>query len=318
MENEKDKKENGYKKDSEFREFYDGIKDYTQEEIDELKDYYMHKDDYANVERTINEKEIYPGLFSGAQIYYYLKNHKIVIGYKKELIKNATYEMRLGNRAIRWDNAEKEEMNVKDKGKLRLKPNSLTFVTTIEKFNLPVDIIARFNLKSKYVHKGLLLGTGPIVDPEFQSRIVIPLHNFSSEPVTIDYGDPFISVEFTKCLVHDPGYEGYVYKSNKNKSIPEEEFFAKTFAVGSSVMKSLEESQRVKEATEKSLEKFKTIGYLAILASIIAILTLFFMMFQSLSSAQIIAVEAKKDVEQLEYKIENLEQAINNLTKNNH
>ncbi len=269
------------------------------------------------VDRTLSDHNVNSGLFSGAQIFYYIKKYKIILHADENLIKMATYEMRLGNTAIRWDNEKKIVINVKKDNQLLLKPNSLTFVTTIERFNLPIDIIARFNLKSKYVHKGLLLGTGPIVDPEFQSRIVIPLHNFSSQHVCIDYKSPFISVEFTKCLDYHAEYAtklGYKYKSNKNNKIDTKEFFNKTYLVGSSVMNSLQESKKVKEETETSLNKFKTIGYSAIFASILAGLSLIFMMFQSLSTAVVnaetaltIQQEMKDEVKELTKKIKEIE-----------
>ena len=89
--------------------------------------------------------------------------------------------MRIGGKVLTWNKGEKveyrlgdqDDLNKKLRSKVVLKPNSLTFVTTIEKFNLPKDIIARFNLKSKWVHQGLLLGTGPIVDPELNANPVL-------------------------------------------------------------------------------------------------------------------------------------------------
>jgi len=121
--------------------------------------------------------------------------------------------MRVGGSVLTWNRGEKIEFELgvnEDKNKnirksVELQPNSLTFLTTIEEFQLTKDVIARFNLKSKWVHQGLLLGTGPIVDPQLHARLLIPVHNFSSQTVTMNYGQEFISVEFTKTL--DPDSE---------------------------------------------------------------------------------------------------------------
>jgi len=63
---------------------------------------------------------------------------------------------------------------------------------------MPQYIAARFNLRITHVHQGLLLGTGPLVDPGFSGRILVPLHNLTDNDYVFMGGDSFIHVEFTK------------------------------------------------------------------------------------------------------------------------
>jgi len=56
----------------------------------------------------------------------------------------------------------------------------------------------RFNLRIKHVHRGLLLGTGPLVDPGFNKKILIPLHNLTDRSYDIALDEGLIWVEFTK------------------------------------------------------------------------------------------------------------------------
>lgn len=155
------------------------------------------------------------GMLSSPQIAYCILEFNIIENYDLQCLGPATYNMRLGGRVLSWNNGQKEDYlldETDDKNKnirriLTLRPNSLTFVTTIEKFHLPKDIIARFNLKSKFIHKGLLLGTGPIVDPELHANLLIPLHNFSSNDIDIEFGEEIISVEFTKTLNPDAVFD---------------------------------------------------------------------------------------------------------------
>ena len=51
---------------------------------------------------------------------------------------------------------------------------------------------------SAYVHRGLLLGTGPLVDPGFGGKLLIPLHNLTSSEYNIDTTEALIWIEFTK------------------------------------------------------------------------------------------------------------------------
>ena len=63
---------------------------------------------------------------------------------------------------------------------------------------MPLYIAVRFNLRITHVHRGLLLGTGPLVDPGFHGKLLIPLHNLTSDEYTIRGDEGLIWMEFTK------------------------------------------------------------------------------------------------------------------------
>jgi hypothetical protein len=63
---------------------------------------------------------------------------------------------------------------------------------------MPVYIVGRFNLLIRDVYRGLLVGTGPLVDPGFVGRLSIPLHNFTSNEYLLRAGEDFVYFEFTK------------------------------------------------------------------------------------------------------------------------
>ena len=48
--------------------------------------------------------------------------------------------------------------------------NSIVFVECDLDFRLPDFIALRFNLQIRHVHRGLLLGTGPLVDPGYRGK----------------------------------------------------------------------------------------------------------------------------------------------------
>lgn len=67
------------------------------------------------------------------------------------------------------------------KGEYYIVPrNSLVYIKLREWLRLPFYIIGRHNLKIDYVYQGLLLGTGPQVDPGYMGKLYIPLHNLRS------------------------------------------------------------------------------------------------------------------------------------------
>ena len=209
-----------------------------------------------------NDDCIPQGMLSSPQIKRYIKSGLLIIipdKNKEEVLrkqlKSATYDMRLGDKALICKNDRKQEIDVA-KNNLYLEPNSLTFVTIYEDFNLPKNVIARFNLKVKLVHKGLLLGTGPIVDPEFKGKLFIPIHNFSSQGVQLYYLDSIISVEFTKTL--DTLSEDYVENKHKNGNI--DNYIKESNPTESSVYKTINE-------LKKKLSRLNLITYGSLIAA---------------------------------------------------
>lgn len=264
-------------------------------------------------ERTKFAVDIPQGLFSGAQIEYCILKYKILDDVDiDKCIKEATYEMRLGKTAIRWDSDGKKEFNVESDGHIILEPNSVTFVTTIERFNLPHDIVARFNLKSRLVHRGLLLGTGPIVDPGFNSRILIPIHNFSNQAVNIPYKKRFISVEFTKCCSPYEEYSIDKYTQTTShiiskKQQPIDVFIKGTFLTGSSVRDAIDKYKIQQEKSEETVEKIKNITTIAVLAILIGVFTLLLDMFNTINTSTQKIESLNSEIRIMKQKIEKIE-----------
>lgn len=179
----------------------------------------------------------------------------------------------------------------------------LTFVTTLERFNLPKDIIARFNLKSKWVHEGLLLGTGPIVDPELKANLLIPLHNFSSQDVSLNYGDQIISVEFTKTLNPSDKLEllsgeRSAYIKNKSRIFDFDKYRKRIGGkrVESSVSSKFDEYDKTIEGYRKWLTRFSWAGVITMLATLIGLIVLTYTTWDLISSARTQLDEASKIV----------------------
>jgi deoxycytidine triphosphate deaminase len=164
--------------------------------------------------------DIAPALLNGADVIKYANQVGLLEPFFDNQMNGVTYEVKLEGKARYWyyDNnnevkkceiylikeSEKKEIDLTDVGKLEiipkltLEPNSITYVTLESTLRMPYYIIARFNLKVNYVYKGLLLGTGPIVDPGFVGRLSIPLHNLTNNKIELCAGDTLIAMEFTK------------------------------------------------------------------------------------------------------------------------
>jgi deoxycytidine triphosphate deaminase len=92
--------------------------------------------------------------------------------------------------------AKNTEIDVRNA--LSLEQNSLCYVTLQPVFRMPAYIAGRFNLMIRDIYRGLLVGTGPLVDPGFSGRLSVPLHNFTSNEYLLRAGEGFVYFEFTK------------------------------------------------------------------------------------------------------------------------
>ena len=118
-------------------------------------------------------------------------------GGRHSRLKMATYEGRIGECAYLYN--KQDRLESLDFGEeLTVKANSIVFVECDLDFRLPYYMALRFNLQIRHVHRGLLLGTGPLVDPGYWGKLCIPLHNLTDEDYPISRDDGLIWVEFTK------------------------------------------------------------------------------------------------------------------------
>ncbi len=94
-----------------------------------------------------------------------------------------------------------------EKNSILFPKNSVIFVSIKERFDIPFYIVARFNLRVNWVYDGILLGTGPQVDPGFSGFLSCPLYNLTNVDITIQRGEPFATIDFEKTtalLKHRP------------------------------------------------------------------------------------------------------------------
>ena len=154
--------------------------------------------------------EIQPALLNSADIEKYV-DKGCLIGPgdfdKKCLKKWASYEMKFLGKLYDWNSTDDERLeqrcrDVCSGNKITLHANSITYLWMKEELRLPQYIAMRFNLHIRHVHKGMLLGTGPLVDPGFFGSLLIPLHNLTNNDYDLIGGEGIIWVEFTKISKH--------------------------------------------------------------------------------------------------------------------
>jgi deoxycytidine triphosphate deaminase len=143
-------------------------------------------------------------LLNSSDIYNYVNATGMVCPFIEGQLKAASYAITIGNEFVYWDEHEKliNHYTLSIGESFTVPANSIVYIKSKEKFRLPDYMAMRFNLKINNVHRGILLGTGPMVDPGFVGHLLIPLHNLTTNPYVFQEGESFVWVEFTKTSPH--------------------------------------------------------------------------------------------------------------------
>jgi deoxycytidine triphosphate deaminase len=178
--------------------------------------------------------EIEPALLNSADLFDYIAATGMLHPLRAdgsrldETLKPASCGIRIGGPCAYWKYEgppEKRELKfvereVGENDVLTLPPNSIVYATLAPRFRLPDYIAARFNLSIGYVYRGLLVGTGPLVDPGFDGTLQIPLHNLTSTPCEISTADAVLWMEFTKLSPNERWRENPDPQAQKGIYVP--------------------------------------------------------------------------------------------------
>jgi deoxycytidine triphosphate deaminase len=121
----------------------------------------------------------------------------IAAEFKPENLRPAAYTLRIGSRFVD-SRGRLGRLDEKKKSYFTMEPNSIVYVSAHEKLDLPFYIAARFNLRVKWVYKGILLGTGPQVEPGYRGFLSCPLYNLTDTPIRIEYLQDFATIDFER------------------------------------------------------------------------------------------------------------------------
>lgn len=128
---------------------------------------------------------------------------RMIDPFDKAMVRAASYRLRVGEQ-YRKGNAVRRLEDAEGKREIVIAPGEMVVLQTKETINLPRFIIARWNMKTDLVYKGLLWVGGPQVDPGWLGRLQCPIYNLSNQSVTLKLGDPFAIMDFQRTTPYTP------------------------------------------------------------------------------------------------------------------
>ena len=139
------------------------------------------------------------GVLLSDQIKKCVDDFKLIWPFHEDQLKPASYRLTVGDRyALGGDN-----FTLREDGDIKVEPFQVVVIQTLERLNLPRNMIARWNIKVKLAYDGLIWAGGPQVDPGWQGHLFCPIYNLSDRTVTLHYGDQIAVIDFTKTTAFD-------------------------------------------------------------------------------------------------------------------
>lgn len=184
----------------------------------------------------LNDPQYHPDAYLGAillsdQIEYYIKEVELPLLQNpdeseideqelKECLDAASYKLRLGDEA----NVGGVWKPISSDKPLVLPPHQVAVVKTHEIVNIPRFLIARWNLRVKWVYEGLLWTGGPQVDPGWKGQLYCPIYNLAERELVIPYKERVFTIDFARTTpfhrTHSShGFKSIPHEGSRNKTL---------------------------------------------------------------------------------------------------
>ena len=133
-------------------------------------------------------------ILNNEQITESLRQGLIVIEpWDEARVQGASYDLRIGPQGA--TTTGKRIVDLESEGYMRLEPGDMAIISSLEILRFDTAHAARLGLRSKFARKGLHVTTGLQVDPGFRGRLFISATNLTPQPITLPFGDDFLSIE---------------------------------------------------------------------------------------------------------------------------
>ncbi len=120
--------------------------------------------------------------------------------FEESCLQPASYDLRVGDQAfVSGTDAISEVAN---KGLVLIEPGEFAVLATRETIKCSARYAAQIGLDSKYARQGLVLLSGPQIDPGFTGVLIVRVTNLAPRRITLMYEAPFLTVQFFR-LTHE-------------------------------------------------------------------------------------------------------------------
>jgi dCTP deaminase len=167
------------------------------------------------------------GILTGRQIRELIFSGQFLIDpFDESLIEPATCDLRLFHKVLGGPISENQVGKVIDLRECpcgyEVLPGQMIAVLSLERINLPLNMVGRFGIRSSLARKGMNAFGGVQLDPGFRGRLVMNLINVGPEPIPIQNEGLVFSVEFSK--LEEDAEQGYSGSFQDQDDFPADQY----------------------------------------------------------------------------------------------
>ncbi|MGB8217707.1 MAG: dCTP deaminase [Candidatus Methanoperedens sp.] len=137
------------------------------------------------------------GVLPYQEIKRLIKNGNLIKEFDEKSIKESSYEIRVGSY---FDFETKKPEPLSEGEVIGLKENCFALLGSMEHFNIPKDVTALMWLRSTYARDGWTPWFQGLVDPGYEGKVTIVLHNITSSTRAIWGGDRICHIRFNRMM----------------------------------------------------------------------------------------------------------------------
>jgi dCTP deaminase len=143
------------------------------------------------------------GILSDRQIRKMVESRALIIDpYNPDQVQPASYDLRVGTKILASPVGPEELGRVvvlsREKPTYNILPGQMVGVLSYEKLDIPLELCARFGIRSYFARLGINAFGGLQLDPGFRGRLTMNLLNVGPEPVPLRLNELVFSVEFER------------------------------------------------------------------------------------------------------------------------
>ena len=141
--------------------------------------------------------------------------------FDEKMLQPASYDLKVGKKAATVPKNGEPRLDLEEEGVLLIAPYAPAGVFTKEELQLSTSYVGHFGLNSTFARRGLMASIGMQIDPGFEGPLSVTLINMTPNPISLNYGETFVTLEFERLSV--PASKGYNGKYQRRKTFLAEE-----------------------------------------------------------------------------------------------
>lgn len=133
---------------------------------------------------------------------------KCIEPYREERVRNASYELSLGDQVYLTDSSSKTKDILKDNSQVNIEPGQFALLLTEEIVRIPRKMIGFISIKFGEKKKGLINVSGFHVDPGFEGKIKFSVYNAGPSTIVLDKGGCYFVLWLSELTSEAEEYKG--------------------------------------------------------------------------------------------------------------